>query len=654
MTPLGTCTGARAARRTRCRTSSRRRSPAGSGSRASGQVQVRRGSSASTRTTRTSRSRRSSSRTARRAVVGSDAGADPRGRRDPQAASARLRFSTASTSRVAAGEAVGIVGPNGAGQDDAAERARGLARGRTPAGSPSGRGRHHASARAALPARHRPRAPGAAPVRRHDGLRERLRRRDARAPGCAAQRAYARVIEALELLRPRRRSRTAAPRASACSTASASSWRARSRPTRRAAARRDRRRAHRRRGGGARPHDQRAARAAASRSSGSSTSSTCSCRSSSGSSAWTPAAVIADGAPEAVMRDAARDRRLPRERPPRDACSRSRSSTRATACCRPCATCRSLSRRARRSRSSAPTAPARRRCCARSPARTSPRPGRSASTARDVTRLPAHERVGLGIALVPEGRRLFPQLTVEENLLVAAHAARPGALDGRPRARGVPAAAAAAPAARGDALGRRAAGDRDRPRADDEPARCCCSTRSRSASLRSPSTPSTARCATLIADGATIAARRAGPRPRARRRATRVVCMLEGRVVLEGARGELTREQITEAYFGLRGAGRPRVTWVNAVVQGVLLGGLLRAARLRARADVRRDADHQPRARRPRVLGAYLIMVVLDHANISPFLALAPGAAGDAAASATCCSARCSSAACVPGCSCRC
>ena len=28
--------------------------------------------------------------------------------------------------------------------------------------------------------------------------------------------------------------------------------------------------------------------------------------------------------------------------------------------------------------------------------------------------------------------------------------------------------------------------------------------------------------------------------------------MLEGRIVLEGAAGELTREQITEAYFGLR------------------------------------------------------------------------------------------------------
>src|SRR5215469_10591063 len=47
----------------------------------------------------------------------------------------------------------------------------------------------------------------------------------------------------------------------------------------------------------------------------------------------------------------------------------------------------------------------------------------------DVTRLPSHRRVGLGIALVPEGRRLFPGLTVEENLRVAATRARPGRWD---------------------------------------------------------------------------------------------------------------------------------------------------------------------------------------------------------------------------------
>jgi urea transport system ATP-binding protein len=37
----------------------------------------------------------------------------------------------------------------------------------------------------------------------------------------------------------------------------------------------------------------------------------------------------------------------------------------------------------------------------------------------DVTRLPAHKRAKLGIALVPQGREIFPRLTVRDNLEVA-------------------------------------------------------------------------------------------------------------------------------------------------------------------------------------------------------------------------------------------
>jgi branched-chain amino acid transport system ATP-binding protein len=45
---------------------------------------------------------------------------------------------------------------------------------------------------------------------------------------------------------------------------------------------------------------------------------------------------------------------------------------------------------------------------------------------RDITALPTHARVHHGIALVPEGRRLFPSLSVEENLLVGRSSRRPG------------------------------------------------------------------------------------------------------------------------------------------------------------------------------------------------------------------------------------
>ncbi len=42
---------------------------------------------------------------------------------------------------------------------------------------------------------------------------------------------------------------------------------------------------------------------------------------------------------------------------------------------------------------------------------------------RDIGRLPSHARAGLGIAHVPEGRRVFPTLTVLENLVMGSYRA---------------------------------------------------------------------------------------------------------------------------------------------------------------------------------------------------------------------------------------
>jgi branched-chain amino acid transport system ATP-binding protein len=49
-------------------------------------------------------------------------------------------------------------------------------------------------------------------------------------------------------------------------------------------------------------------------------------------------------------------------------------------------------------------------------------PGKVAFAGEDISRLPAFEIVRRGIALVPEGRRLFASLSVEENILVGAYA----------------------------------------------------------------------------------------------------------------------------------------------------------------------------------------------------------------------------------------
>jgi branched-chain amino acid transport system ATP-binding protein len=53
-----------------------------------------------------------------------------------------------------------------------------------------------------------------------------------------------------------------------------------------------------------------------------------------------------------------------------------------------------------------------------------PRRGRVLFDGEELARVPAARRVDLGIVQVPEGRRLFPFMTVRENLLLGAHTPR--------------------------------------------------------------------------------------------------------------------------------------------------------------------------------------------------------------------------------------
>jgi len=52
---------------------------------------------------------------------------------------------------------------------------------------------------------------------------------------------------------------------------------------------------------------------------------------------------------------------------------------------------------------------------------TPPRAGRIAFEGVEITRLPTHKIIATGIACIPEGRRVFPKLTVEENLRIGAY-----------------------------------------------------------------------------------------------------------------------------------------------------------------------------------------------------------------------------------------
>ncbi len=167
----------------------------------------------------------------------------------------------------------------------------------------------------------------------------------------------------------------------------------------------------------------------------------------------------------------------------------------------------------------------------------------------DVTALPSHNRVARGIALVPEGRRMFASMTVAENLKLGTMAGRKGDWSVERILEIFPnlgkrlhhkTGHLSGGEQQATAIGRALMSNPDVLLLDEV-----------SLGL-SPLIVDRvyASIEGLIGSGTTILLVEQDL-ARAMRVASRVICMLEGRIVLEGTSKSLTREQVTEAYFGL-------------------------------------------------------------------------------------------------------
>ncbi|HZG91941.1 MAG TPA: ABC transporter ATP-binding protein [Pseudonocardia sp.] len=170
-----------------------------------------------------------------------------------------------------------------------------------------------------------------------------------------------------------------------------------------------------------------------------------------------------------------------------------------------------------------------------------------------VTGLGAHRRARLGISLVPEGRRLFPSLSVQENLQVAATAAtgRPAGtwtLDavydlfpnvGRLRAR--PGGALSGGEQQAVAIGR---GLMANPRVLllDEVSLGLAPVVVEQLYAALAAIAGTGMAMLVVEQDVGAALRLAG----------RVLCLRAGRTVLSGAAAEVTAAAVTAAYFGTR------------------------------------------------------------------------------------------------------
>lgn len=180
--------------------------------------------------------------------------------------------------------------------------------------------------------------------------------------------------------------------------------------------------------------------------------------------------------------------------------------------------------------------------------------GRIVFDGEDVSSMPAHRRAAAGLALVPEGRRLFPAMTVEENLLVARSAMREGrwnlatVLEAFPQLK--PKLKAAAGTLSGGqqqavAIGR-ALMTNPRVLLLDEVSLGLSPLAVQGVydSLHSLMGMGSEQGTTVVLVEQDL--------KRTFQVADRIVCLLEGRVVASGRTDEMTREQVMDCYFGHR------------------------------------------------------------------------------------------------------
>jgi branched-chain amino acid transport system ATP-binding protein len=157
--------------------------------------------------------------------------------------------------------------------------------------------------------------------------------------------------------------------------------------------------------------------------------------------------------------------------------------------------------------------------------------------------------VPLGIALTPEGRRIFKSLTVEENLLVGAHVKRKGPWD-------LAAVYKAFPLVedRKDRLGTNLSGGEQQAAAIGR----ALMSNPRLLLLDEVSLGLApvvveqiyAALPAITGNGTTVLVVEQDVN-QSMKVADRVQCLLEGRTVLEGSPSALTRDQIATAYFGI-------------------------------------------------------------------------------------------------------